>query len=310
MEKVPLPPFMEKVSRMTAGGFPLGYIINIAAGSGVGKTTIVNELFYYWIYNSPYKLGIVSLEADVGEYAENLASRHTGRKISCIESVEDKISYVTSPEFKYKMNDLQMKPDGTPRMHLIDDRGEGWSKMQAKVEYLIASGECKIIAFDPTTDLFAGGSNEDVELFMRWQKETVKRYNVLLVNIHHVRKQASGQKAISEGASLSEEDMIGSGSIYRSGGLNMLLMRNKNSEDAVEKNTTKVLIPKCRWTGITGPAGDWYYDNSVHRIYDKNQYFSGKTQNSVTDKESIEEFKDDGAFVDGASDISLTELMV
>jgi Zn ribbon nucleic-acid-binding protein len=59
--KVPFPPFMGKLNELFVGGMPLGHIINIAADTGIGKTTLVNELIYYWIFNSPHMIGIVSM---------------------------------------------------------------------------------------------------------------------------------------------------------------------------------------------------------------------------------------------------------
>ena len=59
--KVPLPPFMHSLQKAMAGGIPLGYMVNLGAVTGGGKTTIINEMIYYWIFNSPVKIGILSL---------------------------------------------------------------------------------------------------------------------------------------------------------------------------------------------------------------------------------------------------------
>ena len=59
--RLPLPPFMADLQAKLAGGIPLGTIVNIGAASGVGKTTIANEIIYHWAYNSPYLPGVVSM---------------------------------------------------------------------------------------------------------------------------------------------------------------------------------------------------------------------------------------------------------
>jgi putative ribosome biogenesis GTPase RsgA len=38
---------------MLAGGLTLESIVNIAAASGIGKSSYINELIYHWIFNSP-----------------------------------------------------------------------------------------------------------------------------------------------------------------------------------------------------------------------------------------------------------------
>ena len=79
---IPLPPFMKKANEFLCGGLPTGEIINIMAGSGIGKTTLVNEFVYFWVFNNPYKEGILPLEAESGKYGEKLLSRHMGVNIS------------------------------------------------------------------------------------------------------------------------------------------------------------------------------------------------------------------------------------
>ena len=65
-------------------------------------------------------------------------------------------------------------------------------------------------------------------------------------------KAGGGEKTASSGAFLTEESTIGSGSQFRSAGVNIALQRDKNNEDEVIRNTTSVHILKSRATGWTG----------------------------------------------------------
>jgi len=94
--KIPFPPFMQKLNELFVGGMPLGHIVNIAADTGIGKTTLVNELIYYWIFNSPHTVGIVSMELDAGQYGEVLLSRHLEKKLALLESQYEKIAYLST----------------------------------------------------------------------------------------------------------------------------------------------------------------------------------------------------------------------
>jgi hypothetical protein len=68
--------------------------------------------------------------------------------------------------------------------------------------------------------------------------------------------------------------MQGSSSIFKSGACNLLFTRNKEAEDEIERNTTKMKASKIRWTGKTGVAGEYYYANESHTMWDKDDWMS------------------------------------
>lgn len=286
-ECIPLPDFMEELAEMMGGEIPLGYIVNFASASGSGKTTIVNEMIYHWIFHCPVPIGVVSMELDAGQYGETMLSRHLGRKIALIPGKQQKIEYLQSEYVRQKARELFMKEDGAPRWHLVDDRDGGLETIQATVEQLIISCGCRVIILDPLQDLLDGLSNEEQAVFMRWQKRMVKSHKVTFINISHVRKNSTGQQANSTGAFLSEEDMSGSSTIFKSGGANVLFGRNKYAEDPVERNTVTVVMSKCRWTGLTGPAGQWYYDNIKHTMMSKRKWV--EDNNHIPSEEAFAE---------------------
>jgi archaellum biogenesis ATPase FlaH len=271
--KIPLPPFMKKVQKMMAGGIPLGRIVNLGSASGTGKSTIVDECVYYWVFESPHRIGVVSLESDVDEYGIKILSRHIGQKIDLIESPQEKYDLLCSPEVEAAQQTLFFKEDGSHRWHLMDERDGGLEDLQAKVMELIISCECKVIILDPLQDILDGMGNEEQAVFMRWQKGLTKSHKVTFININHVRKSGQGGKQNSAGAELFEEDFQGSSSIFKSGACNLLFTRDKGAECEIERNITLMKMTKCRWTGNTGPqAGKYYYDNATHTIHDLEEY--------------------------------------
>jgi hypothetical protein len=274
MLKIPLPPFMHRLQTMMAGGIPLKTIINLGSASGTGKSTIIDEMTYYWIFNSPYKPGIVTLESDSGQYGTKILSRHLGRKIDLIEDVTDKLAYLDSDYVRQKEKELYFREDGSERFYLIEDRDGGLDSMKEKIEQLIIACGCQLIILDPLQDILDGMSNEDQAVFLKWMKGMVKSHDVTFINVNHVRKSQGGKQANSTGADLFEEDMQGSSSIFKSGACNLLFNRNKEAEDEIERNTTKMKASKIRWTGRTGVAGEYYYDNATHTMYDKEDWLA------------------------------------
>jgi twinkle protein len=264
--KIPLPDFFKDVSDMLCGGFPLGYWINLASGSGTGKSTIVNELVYDWIRRSPHLVGIISLEALASEYYTNLLSRHIGRKIELISDPEEKVRFLQSSFVREKSEELRIKEDGSSRFVLLDDRGDVASIKKNIIKMITVHG-VKVIIIDVLSDVMDELSTEDAAKFSRWMKQLLQRYEVSIVCVNHTRKASNGQKAASRGADLNEEDISGTSTIFKSGGINLITTRDKLAECPIQRNTIKVSLTKNRSTGITGVAGYLYYDNKTHTLH-------------------------------------------
>lgn len=271
--KVPLPDFMIDFQKMLAGGFKVESIINIGAASGAGKSTLVNEMIYYWIFNSPYKVGIISLELSAPQYGVALGSRHLGKKLSLYENGEEAIAFLELPENDSKLDVLYKTSTGLDRFHLVDERDGGIEAVKKLVEKLIISCDCKVIILDPLQDVMAGLSVGEQEEFLAWMKSTIKRFGIIFININHVRKSGNGSEANSAGAMITEEDFAGSSTIFKSASVNLLFTRNKYlSDDNPYKNVIHSYASKNRNTGLTGDAGDYYYDNSSHTLYELEFY--------------------------------------
>lgn len=265
--KIPLPPFMHKLQAMMAGGIPLGRIVNLASASGTGKSTIVDEIVYHMIFNSPHKVGIVTLESTTGQYGIKLLSRHISLKLELLQN-EEALTILDSEKTKEKEKELFWRENGEHRFYLVDDRDGGVENVKDAIENLIIGCDCKVIVCDPVHDVIGTLPNEEQESFYAWQKGMVKSHNCTFYNVMHTRKTANGQKAGSAGADLHEEDIQGASAAYKSAACNLMFSRNKEAEDEIERNTTIMKATKIRWTGKTGIAGKYYYDNERHTLHD------------------------------------------
>ena len=266
LEKVPFPPFMKELNELTAGGIGLGRIVNIGAGSGIGKTTIVDTMLYDWIYTSPHLVGIVSMELNAGQYGISMLSRHIRRKIENIKDKDEKIRFMQEEWVQKAQKELFFKPDGTHRFFLVDDRDGSLEDLKAVVEELVIRCGVKVVVLDPLQDILEGLKEDEQGLFMKWQKGLCKSHNVTFININHIRKSGNGQQANSNGRMISEEDFHGSSTIFKSASLNILLVRDKMNEDPIIRNTTFIYVSKNRVNGATGPGGCFVYDNETHQL--------------------------------------------
>ena len=274
-EKIPLPPFMHKLQVMMAGGIPLGRIVNLGSASGTGKSTITDEILYYMLFNSPHKVGVVTLESTSGQYGIKLLSRHISKKIELLDTTAA-MELLDSEEVKKKEHDLFNDKDGNPRFYLVDDRDGDVENIQSAIENLIISCGCKVIVCDPIHDVISSLPLDEQENFMSWQKGMIKSHQVTFLNVCHTRKTSGGQKAGSTGADLHEEDLMGSSALYKSAACNLMFSRDKEAEDDIARNTTIMKATKIRWTGKTGIAGKYYYDNEKHTLYDLEDWLEEK----------------------------------
>ena len=278
--KIPFPPFLQKLNDVTGGGMVKGSIINITAGSGSGKTTLVNEIVLDMIQNRTAKVGVVSLEADAGDYGENLLGAYIQKKLQLIQSPEEKFEFIASEPVKKAADELFKMDGGKPSFHIIDERGD-YDKLQDKIEELIITCDSEVIVVDVLSDVFDGSTLEFQAKWMSWEKAICKRYGVIFINVIHSRKASGGQKSASTGAVLTEEDMIGSGSQYKSASLNIILSRDKTAEDENIRNMIQVHLTKNRQTGWTGCACYLMYNMQTHKLADASDVFEAKKEEII-----------------------------
>ena len=116
--------------------------------------------------------------------------------------------------------------------------------------------------------------------FIKFLKQVIKD-GISVFNVCHVTKgktqvDKEGNVMVRQ---LTEDDFSGVTNLIKSGGCNIVAMRNKSETDEVKKNTTDVDILKCRWTGYTGFVGSWYYDTASHTLYDKQDFMEKQRSN-------------------------------
>lgn len=270
--KIPFPPEMQELNVKFVGGLPTSAIINIAADTGLGKTTLINFMLEYWIFNSPHMMGIVSMELDAGQYGEAMLSQYIHKKLALIPTKEERLIYLRSEQVKKKADELFNKEDGSPRFYLLDNRDGSVEEIQDIIEELVVSCGCKVIVVDVLQDLLDGLSNEEQALFLKWAKGIIKSHGCTLIFINHMRKVEAGKSGAD-----SEMNIMGSSTIIKSASANILLKRDKMAEDSIKRNTTEIFVTKNRLYGLTGPAGALYYDNEKARLYNLDDWLNNNT---------------------------------
>lgn len=281
--RLTLPSYMRAMQDNMGGGILDCTITNVIADTSVGKSSHVNNMVYHWIFNSSSPITILSLEATEGQWGTDMLSLHLKINLRWMDEEERK-RFLTQPEIIEKCNELFFKENGEPRFYIVDERDGKIDKVEKQLEKAFKQYESRIFIIDVLTDILRGMDSEHQESHMKWQKMFIKK-GARLINVLHTRKPPKSKDGKS--VPISEYDAYGSGTFVQSAAINILLERDKEAEDPVEKNTTHVRMPKCRG-GITGDCGEWYFDFKTRQCYDKKDYFEngGMAREFVSDSQN------------------------
>jgi archaellum biogenesis ATPase FlaH len=248
-----------------------GRIANVIADTSSGKSTHVNRMVHHWIFHSPVTPTIVSLEATAAQYMLEMMSIHMEINLLWKMTSEEIKEFIKTERGQQIKNELCYKENGQPRFFILDDRAGSIKDLEAELEMLYRKHDSRLFVIDVLSDLLRGSSEQHAEDHMNFQRNMAKN-GVTTVNVQHTRKPP--QNADGKPRKVTEYDTLGTGSFVQSAAYNIVLNRDKLSEDLIEKNTTEVDLPKCRG-GKTGSAGKWYYEFDKAKCHDLDDYFSG-----------------------------------
>jgi len=236
-------------------------IVLLTSGTGAGKSTVTKEIMINITQNDENKLGIVSLEEDVGETVEKFIEMQMETNFQDTEGEIDEGEQRKAFE----------KLFASERVIILDHQGSvGDDSLIEKLRALCAMG-CTHIILDHITIAVSEGNdgltgNEAVDKMMSDLLKLVKQFPVWLGIISHLRKSGSGGKSFEEGHMASMDDIKGSGSIKQISFDIIAFSRNMVDPDEREKNTIYFRVLKARFTGKTGDAGAAYYDGKTRRL--------------------------------------------
>jgi twinkle protein len=258
LESVPYPPFMDGLNEKLKG-MRGGEITLWTSGTGSGKSTLLREIAVHLIETTKDKVGIVSLEESPAETARKMSGMVINRNPAKEE---------------IPLEDLREGYDklfGDDRVLVLDHQGSiSDGSILDFLEYMCLTG-AKYIFVDHITILASEGAegltgNEAVDLIMNQLLRLVKKYNVWIGLISHLRKTDNKGKSFEEGKLPSLDDIRGSGSIKQVSMDVIAFARNVGADDPKERNTINTKVLKCRYTGLTGPSGSLDYNFDTGRL--------------------------------------------
>ena len=259
---IPYPPCMEGVNTKVKG-IRLGEIALFISGTGSGKSTLLREVMLHLLEHEEvpkyHKIGVVSLEEAPAETARKLSGMALKRNPANEE---------------IPIEDMKVGFDavfGTDRVILLDHQGSiADGSIVDQLEYMALMG-CKYLFIDHITILVSEGAdgltgNEAIDKVMNDLLRLVKRHNVWIGLVSHLRKAPVGGKSFEEGKLPCLDDIRGSGSIKQISFDIIAFARNMSAENEIERNTIKMAALKSRYTGLTGSVPGAFYVHETGRL--------------------------------------------
>lgn len=251
LDSLSYPEEMEELNKLTKG-FRQGEITLFTSGTSTGKSSIVRQIALHTLHTHKKAVGMIMLEESPAETVRKLSGLALG-----INPSEQPLEL----EELRKGFDIVYEGD---RLQIVDHAGASTdSRLLDLIEFMALTGVTHVI-LDHLTMAVSEGiqglvGNEAQDKFMNELLRIVKRHNIWVCLISHLRKTQTG-KSFEEGEMPTLDDIKGSGSAKQVSMDVIGFARNTQAENEIEKNTMKLRVLKCRYTGLTGNAGALHYD--------------------------------------------------
>jgi len=241
-------------------GMRLGEITLFTSGTGSGKSTVVKETILNLLDKTEDKIGLISLEESIGDTATKLIGMSINKNIRMPGDVSDE-----------EARKGYEKVFGDERLILLDHQGSvADTSLLDRIEYLAALG-CNYLILDHITIAVSEGvdgatGNEAVDKVMSSLLKIVKRYNIHLTLISHLRKSPGDAKSFEEGVMPNLDSIKGSGSIKQISFDIIGFARNMMAAEKRDRNIVKFAVLKSRFSGDTGMCGQAIYNVDTGRL--------------------------------------------
>nr|DAR03920.1 MAG TPA: DNA directed DNA polymerase [Caudoviricetes sp.] len=238
-----------------------GELYVFTSGSGMGKSTILRELEYYFGVHRGELCGIVALEESTRKTGMELMSIHLSKRLildpECADEDERSRAFAETI--------------GNGNFFLYDHFGSLDSgNLLSKLRYMIVSLGCKRIFLDHISIVVSGmdadedgGERKAIDKLMTNLRSLVEETGATMFVVSHLKRPE--KKGHEEGAQVSLSQLRGSGAIAQLSDMVIGLERNQQGDNP---NVLTLRVLKNRFCGLTGVSGYLEYDPETGRLKD------------------------------------------
>lgn len=242
-------------------GLRKGELYLFTAGSGIGKSTAVNELGFHFLTYHHHKLGVVALE----EARRMTAKRYIGMRLNV------PFSLGKHGKTKEEIDSAFEDTVGSGRFFLYDHWGStGLDNLIHKFRYLALGFGVDWIILDHISIVVSGldeiqeSERKMIDKLMTRLRSLIEETGVgVLAVVHLNRPQDQSKISYNEGKHVSLRALRGSGALEQFSDGVIALERNQQSDDP---DVATVRILKNRPIGRTGVADTLRYNHETGRL--------------------------------------------
>jgi twinkle protein len=253
------------LNQMTRG-FRLGELVTITSGTGMGKSSVIRELEYHLLTQTPDKVGVIHLEETPERTIDGLVGLHLWTPYHLDEVRNEMPKEKASEAF----DELFKRPDGNEALVLYDGKELSIEKIVSRIRLMAKAQDIKWVVLDHLNLVMSGDAGGDerrnIDSLMTKLREVVVETNIGLFVVSHLSRQQGTPH--EEGGAISLNHLRGSQGIAQLSNIVIALERNQQSDDPLVRNTTTLRILKNRYTGETGVTGYLQYDNVTGRLHE------------------------------------------
>ena len=237
-------------------------IVTWAAGTGVGKSSMLRELQHHYLKNTQSNIGVIALEESVDRTRRGILSVEASDRLHLNEVFK-----------KYSKEEIKKYFDstlGTGRVFIYDHFGSlEMEDLLNRVRYMVMGLDCQVIFIDHLSILISGLDITDerkaIDRTMTMLRQITEETGCAIHLVTHLRR-LGGDRSHEEGVEVNLGHLRGSRGIAQISDTVISLERETQSDDPVECNTTTLRVLKCRYTGDVGMCDKLFYDKSTGRL--------------------------------------------
>ena len=237
-------------------------IVTWAAGTGVGKSSLLRELQHFYLKETDKKIGIIALEESLDRTKRGILAVEANDRLHLNEVFE-----------KYNKDDIKKYFDatlGTRRVYLYDHFGSmEMADLLNRVRYMVVGLQCEIIFIDHLSILVSGMDIADerkaIDRTMTLLRQLTEETGCAIHLVTHLRRLGS-DRSHEAGVEINLSHLRGSHGTSQISDTVIGAERDTQADDPIEANTVTLRVLKCRYTGDVGLAGRLFYDKTTGRL--------------------------------------------
>lgn len=234
-------------------GIRLGEILMVAAGAGIGKSTLCREIALQ-LMRAGEKVGWIALEEGVRTSVLRFLGMTLERALH-LESVDWE---ALKPAWEERLSD-----------HLVVYSHCGsvaTDRLLSRIRFMVKGQGCRFVVLDHVTMAISGREDaddrKDIDVLMSGLRALVEETGCGMVVVSHLKRRGPNAPALEDGGVPRLSDLRGSAALEQIPDAVVVLARNQ----AQGATMAAAYVLKSRFTGLTGLIGSMEY------VFDTGRY--------------------------------------